>query len=184
MHTVAASLFTALLLAAGAARAEERTFSLGVRATARAGGYFMGGGGAQLRFHFARRVGLEFYADALVGGGHSILRRDVEIGGAASYDVIRTPRFGLHPLLGTCVLLATAHDQNHDDGTVSQIWWGVRAGIGAAWQVSERVTLQAQLHALLYHGHPFDAEGWFLAPSDRLTVTPMGQAVVAVNFAP
>jgi len=66
--------------------------------------------------------------------------------------------------------------------TANDIWFGVRAGVGVAVQLGDRVTLQAQVQALLYLGHDFNSQRWILGADDSLSVTPMGQGVLAINY--
>lgn len=173
----------ALLLVSSSARAEAPPpVSLGARLLLRGGDYAMGGAGGQIRLRPFERVGIDLYADGLFGRWSTVRRTDVEVGGTLQYDLLRTDRFALHPLLGACALLAFADDQDRSGTTANDIWFGVRAGVGVAVQLGAKVTLQAQAQALLYLGHDFSSQRWILGTDDTLSVTPMGQGVLAINY--
>jgi hypothetical protein len=170
------------LLITSSALAEAPAVSLGARLLLRGGDYAMAGAGGQLRLHPFRRVGVDLYADGLFGRWETVRRADVEVGSTIQYDVLRTESFALHPLLGACALVAFADDQDRSGTTANDIWFGVRAGLGVALQLGDKVTLQAQVQALLYLGHDFNSQRWILGSDDTLSVTPMGQGVLAINY--
>ena len=176
------SLSLGALLLSSSASAEAPTVSLGARLLLRGGDYAMGGAGGQLRLRPFERVGVDLYADGLFGRWETVRRTDFEVGGTLQYDLLHTDHFALHPLLGACALLAFADDQDRSGTTANDIWFGLRAGVGVAVQLGAKVTLQAQVQALLYLGHDFSSQRWILGTDDTLSVTPMGQGVLAINY--
>lgn len=183
MRTLPALLLSlGTMLLSSSASAEAPTVSLGARALLRGGDYAMAGAGGQLRLRPFQRVGVDLYADSLFGRWETVRRTDVELGGTLQYDLLHTDRLSLHPLVGACALLAFADDQDRSGTTANDIWFGVRAGLGVAVQLGDRVTLQAQVQALLYLGHDFNSQRWIIGADDSLSVTPMGQGVLAINY--
>lgn len=156
--------------------------SLGVRAMGRFGDYTLGGLGGQLTVRLAPAVYVTLFTDHMVGTRAGSLRHDHEVGTMLQLRVLRGARWALFPMVGTCANLAVVHAAQSPDAAVTDIQFGLRAGLGAEFGVGRDFSVGAEVIAVGYLGHPLAGWGWRAEVSPELAVSAVGQASVHAGY--
>jgi len=185
---------TALLLLSVSASAQEapkarppawgptHPFAIGVRTPMRIGdGYVQGGFGGHVRLRPYDRLRIELFFDNFFGQDGVAMRHDHEVGTTAQVVVLRYDRFIAYPMLGACAMLAML-DAGMDTPMVSDVRFGVHAGLGAEVAVGAGFSLQLQVETVGYFGHEMKAYDRTAFVDRTMRVYPTGQAELGLNY--
>lgn len=157
-------------------------FSIGLRAPGRIGeGYAFGGVGGQVRLRPFERLRVDLFFDNFFGSSDMAMRHDHEVGTTLQFMIVSTERFVLYPMLGACAMWAML-TPGHDAPGVSDIRFGLHAGIGAEVALGSGFSLALNVEAVPYLGHEMRAYDRTAFVDNTLHVMPMGQANLGLNY--
>lgn len=186
---------TALVLVTASAHAQEappprppawgptHPFAIGVRAPMRMGdGYTEGGFGGHVRLRPFDRLRLELFFDNFFGQNDVAMRHDHEVGTTAQLIVLRHDRFVAYPMLGACAMLAMLDPKQDATPGVSDVRFGIHAGLGAEVAVGAGFSLELQIETVGYFGHDMKAYDRTAFVDRTMRVFPTGQAELGLNY--
>ncbi len=193
-HFLASLLLLCLSLLTTAAFADDRPHhrplawgpthpvAIGGRTLVRGGdGYVQAGLGGMVRLRPFDLVRVELYFDNYFGQNGDAIRHDHEVGTSLQLALIHTPRFTAYPLVGACAMLAMLEPGQGNPG-VSDVRFGVHAGIGAELALGEGFALLAQVETVGYVGHPMTAYSWTARVERNMAIYGVGEGLVALNY--
>lgn len=157
-------------------------FALTLRAPVRVGeGYVFGGVGGQVRLRPFERIRVDLFFDNFIGSADGAMRHDHEVGTTLQYMLVSTERFVLYPMLGACAMWAML-SPHHDVPGVSDVRFGLHAGIGAEVALGAGFSLALNVEAVPYLGHQMRAYDRTAFVENDLKVMPMGQANLGLSY--
>jgi hypothetical protein len=156
--------------------------ALTVRTPVRVGdGYVFGGVGGQVRLRPFERLRVDLFFDNFFGQSDGAMRHDHEVGTTLQYMLVSSERFVLYPMIGACAMWAMLSPQ-HDVPGVSDVRFGLHAGIGAEVALGGGFSLALNVEAVPYLGHAMRAYDRTAFVENDLKVMPMGQANLGLSY--